>query len=194
MTVTSSPTLRELAAGYSPTQRRTIEAAVELFGIHGVGGTSFQMIADAVGVTKAAIYHQFQSKDAIARAVIEVHLEPIEAALDAAEAAGPSSDVREHLLSGLVDAVVTRRRAVRALQGDPVLFRMLGEHPPSIRMWARLFAILLGEDAEERTRVRASVLAAITGTVAYPFVIDLDDDVVRDELLRICRPLIFGTP
>jgi AcrR family transcriptional regulator len=184
-------TLREHAARYSPTQRRTIDAALELFGTHGVGGTSFQMIADAVGVTKAAIYQQFQGKDAIARAVIEVHLEPLEAAVASAEAAGPSVDAREGLLSDVIDAVVSRRRWVSTLQSDPVLFRMLGEHPPSIRMWIQLFRILLGDDGDDRTRVRASVLSGIIGTVAYPFVIDLDDDVLRAELLLICRPIVF---
>lgn len=193
----ATASLRELAARYSPTQRRTIDAALALYAIHGVGGTSFQMIADALGVTKAAIYHQFQAKDAIARAAIEVHLQPIEDALVAAEAAGPSTETREALLAAVVDAVVTRRQSVCILQNDPVLFRMLGEHPPSIRMWDRLFRLLLGAAAkkggvdDERARIRASALSGILSAAAYPFVIDLDDDTLRDELLRICRPLVF---
>lgn len=200
-TTTTSPTtrttLRELAARYSPTQRRTIDAALALFGVHGVGGTSFQMIADALGVTKGAIYHQFQTKDAIARAAIEVHLQPIEDALGDAETAGPRVGARETLLAAVIDAVVVRRRSVCILQNDPVLFRMLGEHPSSIRMWARLFRLLLGDDVQgrgpddARARVRASALSGILSAAAYPFVIDLDDDTLRDELLRICRPLVF---
>jgi hypothetical protein len=68
---------------------------------------------------------------------------------------------------------------------------MLGEHPPSIRMWTRLFGILLGEDADDRRRIRGSALAAILGTVAYPFVANLDDATVREELLRISKGLVF---
>src|SRR5215216_3806867 len=64
--------LRALAARYSPTQLRTVRVALELFAIHGVGGTSLQMIADALGVTKAAVYHQFPAKDSIVIAAIEV--------------------------------------------------------------------------------------------------------------------------
>src|SRR5579862_7894371 len=52
-------------AGYSRAQVRVSEAALELFSQHGVGGTSLQMIADALGVTKAAVYHQFKTKDEI---------------------------------------------------------------------------------------------------------------------------------
>lgn len=185
-------TLRELAARYSPTQRRTVDAALELFAVHGVGGTSFQMIADALGVTKAAIYHQFQTKDAIARAAIEVHLQPIEDVLVATEAAGPGAEARDRLLAGVVESVVARRRSVSTLQQDPVLFRMLGEHPPSLRLWVRLFRFLLGDDADDRARIRASALSGILSTVSYPFVRGLDDDTLRDELLAICRPLVFG--
>jgi hypothetical protein len=79
-----------------------------------------------------------------------------------------------------------------------VLFRMLGEHPPSIRMWDRLFRLLLGDPAgattgrdDARSRIRASALSGILSAAAYPFVIDLDDETLRDELLRICRPLVF---
>jgi hypothetical protein len=42
----------------TPAQTRVIEAALALFAEHGISGTSLQMIADAIGVTKAAVYHQ----------------------------------------------------------------------------------------------------------------------------------------
>ena len=44
------------------------------------------MIADAIGVTKAAVYHQFKTKEEIVIAVMETDLVQLEAALDAAEA------------------------------------------------------------------------------------------------------------
>ena len=47
------------------------------------------MIADAIGVTKAAIYHQFKTKDEIVLAAIEVELAKLETALDAAEPRSP---------------------------------------------------------------------------------------------------------
>jgi AcrR family transcriptional regulator len=186
-------TLRELAARYSPVQRRTIDTALVLFGVHGVGGTSLQMIADALGVTKAAVYHQFQTKEAIAVAVIEVHLQPLEEALEAAERTDRGVDAREALLAAVIDAAVANRQSVRTLQRDPILFRMLGEYPPSIRMWIRLFRILLDGEADERARIRGSVLAAILGAVAYPYVIELDDDTLREQLLQIGTNLILGS-
>ncbi|WP_156763496.1 TetR/AcrR family transcriptional regulator, partial [Mycobacterium scrofulaceum] len=54
---------------HSPARTRVLDAALDLFATHGVSGTSLQMIADAVGVTKAAVYHQFRTKEQIVIAV-----------------------------------------------------------------------------------------------------------------------------
>jgi AcrR family transcriptional regulator len=45
-------------ASPSAAQERILVAAQKLFGLHGVGGTSLQMIAVEIGVTKAAVYNQ----------------------------------------------------------------------------------------------------------------------------------------
>src|SRR5690349_19766190 len=142
----AADTLQGLAARYSPTRMRTIEASLEQFADHGVSGTSLQTIADSLGVTKAAIYHQFPTKDAI---------------------------------------VVADRRVLGTLQRDPVLLRHLAAHEASRRMWIRLFSVLLGDDLDAPARVRAAVLSAAIGSVDHPFVADLDDDALRDELLAI---------
>jgi hypothetical protein len=39
--------------------------------------------------------------------------------------------------------------------------------------------------------VRASVLSAVIGSVAYPFVIDLDGDTLRDELLQVLHRILL---
>jgi AcrR family transcriptional regulator len=189
--VAAPETLGALVARYSPAQRRTVEAALGLFAHHGVGGTSLQMIADALGVTKAAVYHQFPTKDAIVVATLEVQLEPIEALLERVEATGLGIEARDALLAGLVDAVVANRRSLSTLQSDPVLFRLLAEHPPSLSLWTRIFGILLGDDADDRVLVRASVLSAVIGSVAYPLVIDLDGDTLRDELLQVLHRILL---
>ena len=67
-------------------RRRVIEAAVELFAEHGVTGTSLQMIADHLGVTKAAVYYQFHAKEDIVLAVLEEALVDMTAFVTAAEA------------------------------------------------------------------------------------------------------------
>ncbi|MGD1110405.1 MAG: helix-turn-helix domain-containing protein, partial [Mycobacterium sp.] len=67
---------------HSAARTRVLDAALNLFAAHGVSGTSLQMIADAVGITKAAIYHQFRTKDQIVIAVTERELGRLGPALE----------------------------------------------------------------------------------------------------------------
>lgn len=185
-------TLRDLAARYSAAQLRTVEVALGLFAEHGVGGTSLQMIADALGVTKAAVYHQFQTKDAIVLAVVEVQLQPVEAFLAGIRGRERERSARHELLDALLDFVVSNRRSLSTLQSDPVLFRLLSEYGPSLDLWTEVFDVLLGGATGDEALVRSAVVSAAIGTVAYPFVVDLDDDVLRAELGALLRGLVFG--
>jgi AcrR family transcriptional regulator len=176
---------------YSDAQQRTIEAAMELFAEHGVRGASFSMIADAVGVTKAALYHQFKTKDAIVLAVAEVGLSPLEDALVEAEAEPTPQAQRELLLERVVDLAVARRRGVNALQGDPIMIRLLGEHDPFVDLMARVYSVLMGltvDGPSARMRI-AIVSAAIGAAIVHPLVVEMDDQTLRSELLAVCRRL-----
>lgn len=179
--------LHARAQAYTPAQRRTAETALELFSTHGVAGTSLSMIAERLGVTKAAVYHQFRTKESIVVAVVDLRLRAIEAAVLDAEAAGPSPRSRRALLATIVDVVVADRATWHALQADPVLLRVLSEHEPSRDLWTRLFGILVGTG--KGTRVRAAVLSAAIGSVSHPFVADLPDDVLASELLAVLSAL-----
>jgi AcrR family transcriptional regulator len=190
-TLPSSVSLRERARRYSPAQRRTIDTALELFADHGVSGTSFQMIADVLGVTKAAVYHQFKTKEAIVLAVLEVELAHLEEALDAAEADGAGPKARAALLSRVIDIAVERRRAVSTLQSDPTLVRLLREYEPSRQLWTGLFAILVGDDLTEQARVRAAVLSSAIGSVGHGFVTDVDNETLKTELFQLTRRLVL---
>jgi AcrR family transcriptional regulator len=172
----------------SRAQTRIITAALDLFGQHGVSGTSLQMIADAIGVTKAAIYHQFRTKEEIVVAVAEVDLLKLQTALDAAEAEASGPREREVLVKLVIDLAVQRRRIVSALQQDPVIVRLLAKHEPFLRLMDRLFTVLTGGDSGAEARVRGAMIsAAIGGAVMHPLVMDLDDETLRSEMLHFTR-------
>jgi AcrR family transcriptional regulator len=90
----------------TPAQRRTIAVALELFADHGVSGTSLQMMADQLGVTKAAIYYQFKTKNEIVLAVCEDEFASLEAAVEAAEQMTPRAAARAYLLEHVVDVAI----------------------------------------------------------------------------------------
>jgi AcrR family transcriptional regulator len=169
---------------YSDAQARIIAAALDLFAEHGVGGTSLQMIADAVGVTKAAVYHQFPTKDEIVVAVAQGELARVEAVVDAAEAEPDRTRAREVLLAGIVDLAVERRRMESTLLGDPVIIRYFAHYKPFHHVMGRLYAML----DDETSGVSAVMLtAAIGGAVIHPLVADLDDETLRAQLLQLAR-------
>ncbi len=183
-------TERLRADRYSAAQLRTVAAALDLFGEHGVSGTSFQMIAEKVGVTKAAIYHQFKSKDALVLAVVEVVLARLEEALDAAEAEPTRVRAREVLLANVIDLAVERRRWVYALQGDPVMVRVIVAHQPFLHLINRVYALLLDQEGDPASQVRGAIAAAaIGGAIVHPLVANLDDETLRAELMTVTRRL-----
>jgi AcrR family transcriptional regulator len=179
------------SGSYTPPQTRIIEAALALFAEHGISGTSLQMIADAIGVTKAAVYHQYNAKDEIVLAVAEVVLTGLEAAVTAAEAERSLARAREVLIAEMTDLAVERRGMASVLQRDPVMLRFLEEHEPFRRVMERVNRVLMGGASDARGRVLAATLAAaIAGAVIHPLVLDLDDESLRSHLLKQVRKLL----
>ncbi|HYR16025.1 MAG TPA: helix-turn-helix domain-containing protein [Mycobacterium sp.] len=172
-------------------QRRILVAALDLFADHGVSGTSLQMIADALGVTKAAVYHQFKTKDEIIIAVTEMQLARLEDALEDAEAAEDRPQARELLLNRVIEMAVDQRRMVGVMQSDPVIIRFLAEHKPFQAFLERLYAALIGDDTGPETLVQAAMLSgAIGSAVKHPLVAHLDEATLRSHLLRLTRRLV----
>ncbi len=188
----SATTTGPLAASpYSAAQARIIEAALALFAEHGIGGTSLQMIADAIGVTKAAVYHQYNTKDEIILAVAEVVLTRLEAAVTSAEAEPSRSRAREVLIVEMIELAVERREWASVLQRDPIMLRFLEEHEPFRLVMERVNRVLMGGVSEARARVQAATLAAaIAGAVIHPLILDLDDEALRSQLLKQVRKLL----
>lgn len=174
----------------SAAQTRILDAALQLIGENGVGGTSLQMIADEIGVTKAAVYHQFKTKEEIVIALTERELGGLEEALENAEAEQSQPRARELLLDGVIDLAVQRRGVASTLQFDPVIVRLLAEHKPFQQFIERLYGVLVG-DAGVGARVSAAMLSgAIAVGVMHPLVTGIDDDTLRSQLLRLTKRFI----
>ena len=188
LVVASDPDSEPMFAAPSPVKARIIGAALELFAERGVGGTSLQMIADHIGVSKAAVYHQFKSKDDIVVAAAEAELARLEAVLDAAEAAPNRELAREDLIRRIVDLAIERRQAEGTLIGDPVINRFFAEHERYLQVMSRMHRLLMGDTTGPETHVPAAMLvAAIGGAVMHPLVVDLDENTMRAQLLRLAR-------
>jgi AcrR family transcriptional regulator len=169
-------------------QTRVLDAALGLIAEHGVGGTSLQMIADAIGVTKAAVYHQFKTKEQIVIALTERELGGLEEALEAAEA--DPSRARELLLDRVIDVAIERRGAASTLQFDPVIVRLLADYLPFQQFIQRLYSVLVGDAGDDRRVLAAMLSGAIAVGVVHPLIGDVDDETLRSQLRRITGRLV----
>jgi AcrR family transcriptional regulator len=86
---------RTRADDYDKKRLGILSRSARLFAQHGFTGTSITMIADACGVSKALMYHYYDSKDDVLFDVLSDHLKHLVAVVEAA--AGSSAEPRERL-------------------------------------------------------------------------------------------------
>ncbi len=169
-------------------QARVVAAALELFARQGVGGTSLQMIADELGVTKAAVYHQYRTKDAIVLAAAEAELGRLDAVVESAGAERSTGRARRALVEGVVDLAVDRRRTMSVLMADPYVLRLFRDDERFRDVIDRFTRLLVGDVPDGRLST-VLFMAAISGAVMHPLVADLDDETLRRQLLVLAGRL-----
>ncbi len=138
-----------------------VEVAVELFAERGVQGTSLQMIADRIGVGKAAVYFQFPSKDEIVLAVLRPAFAEIARLIEDAQSAPHKASQQNAAIEGLVDLMVHRKSGCLPFRRDRYIDQLVARHPELQAIADRFHALLLGPDHDDSTRV--SLTMAITG-------------------------------
>jgi AcrR family transcriptional regulator len=168
---------------------RIVRAASELFDRNGVDGTSLQMIADAAGVGKAAVYYHFKTKDEIVAAVHAHVFAEFYAAIDdaeAVEAAHSRADALKALIPRLVRLAVNGRRAFSRVLADPAIAGLTASDEQLTALRHRFERLITGDQpTPERLARAAVVVAAIVGAVLQPSASDLDDETLRFQLSRI---------
>jgi AcrR family transcriptional regulator len=167
-----------------------LAAALELFAEHGVSGTSLQMIADRIGVTKAAVYHQFHTKDEIVLAVLAPAIESLHRSIDDAEAQATPQARCEAMLTALVDLAVGNRRLAAILRADPAAAELVRSHP-ALDVGHRIRALLVGPDPDARSDVAGAMVGgALMMIGAAPELERYDDDELSANLLELARDLL----
>ena len=106
---------------------RIIDAAMTVFRRHGFRRSSIEQAAEAAGLTRQALYHHFDSKEALFRAVIERLYQ------DARVAETTAADAKEKDGGGLADILVAQIAArlthlIASLDGSPHVEELFSEH------------------------------------------------------------------
>nr|WP_241247939.1 TetR/AcrR family transcriptional regulator [Micrococcus sp. KRD096] len=110
----SSPTPRRGRPGYD---RQTLLAeCVELFNRHGYEATSMGMLAAHLGISKSAIYHHVESKEAILDHAVTEALDALEACLDDVVASGADAGAQvEAAIRGTLGVLAEKQPEVTLL-------------------------------------------------------------------------------
>ena len=99
-----------------------LEIAVRAFNEHGYDATSMGTLAIRLGLSKSAIYHHFESKEALLEAALEEALTPLEAVLSGAVEGSPAARL-QYVLDHAVHVLVERLPYVT------LLLRLRGNTP-----------------------------------------------------------------
>ena len=143
-------------------------AALELFSERGVDATSLREIAERIGITKAALYYHYASKDALLGELVDPMFAELRELGDELE--GHTVDASDE---AAVRAVIERfwelclrnRQVVRVLIHNPAVVARAEIAPRMLHWRERVDAVLVGSD-EAVDRVRAVVaLGGVQDTV-----------------------------
>jgi AcrR family transcriptional regulator len=93
------------------TRSRIQAVALELFTEHGYEKTSLREIAERLGVTKAALYYHFKSKDEIVSSFVEDRLRMMDELIKWAQAQEPTAETRREVLSRYADDLFGNERS-----------------------------------------------------------------------------------
>jgi AcrR family transcriptional regulator len=167
-----------------------LRVAFELFSSRGYERTSLREIAEALGVTKAALYYHFRAKEDLLAALLAPTIAALESALeDAVREGGPDA-----VLGRYLDVIIEQRATLAFALREPAII-----HHPTIgtRVWelsASVRRLLAGPDADEDRLLAAScAIGAINGGIQAVDPARLPD--VRPKLLRAARAALFdGAP
>lgn len=171
---------------------RVLCAARRLFSDYGYSGTSLQMIADHLGVTKAAVYHQFHAKEDMLVAMLERPVAELRSILDQAETMDARERQLDVLLPGLVEAVIENPEAVAMIAADPAVARLLESREELRDVLDRLGAILAGPQPDAAAQVASALYGAGLMLIGHhPLLADIDEGTLRRELPRIARRLLL---
>ncbi|MEW2359378.1 TetR/AcrR family transcriptional regulator [Spirillospora sp. NPDC029432] len=131
------------------TRRTLLRTGRSLFAARGYGGVGLAEIVEAAGVTKGALYHHFDGKAALFRAVLE------EVQREVGDAVARAADVHEDSWTRLTAGC----RAFLAAGTDPGVQRILLIDGPAVLGWAEWRAMDEAASARHLAEALAGLVA-----------------------------------
>src|ERR1700753_2147452 len=149
------------------TRERALAVALDLFSREGYDAVSMREVAEELGVSKAALYHHFTSKEEIARELIGGYLTAVDELVSWANASAPALP---ELLARWSDLARTQGLAIgRFIHANQRVVRHLGLHGnEGKRSIDQVADAVVGVEAsaELRMQVRMALICLHTAAIS----------------------------
>ena len=142
-----------------PMASRIASLALARFRVGGFAGTSIADLAGALGISKAAIYYHYRSKDALLHRLIDPLLDAIDACIHDHTTTPPPTP--RQMLGAYLAVLLTHREVVPLIATDVAVLNHPSIGPRLRAQNQQLRALLAGPDASVAARLRAE--AALGG-------------------------------
>ena len=154
------------------TRDRILETALDLFIERGYDKTSLREIAERVGVTEAALYYHFSSKEEILRTLVQPLFDHL-GSLAAALATQPDLKTWGEGLAAIVEWILPQRRLFELFENNQATLSALAEDSMDMEAHKAFHesvdAIFANEATSLADRVRmAGSVGVITGVFGGP--------------------------
>jgi AcrR family transcriptional regulator len=166
------------------------ETALRLFARDGVDGTSLQAIADEMGVSKAAVYYHYKTKDELILGVLAPLLAQISAIAERVGAQRGRQGRLDTLVTGLVDLAVDNHDRFAVIIGDPYVGQLVSEQA-RILEWTSLIELVTSPANDDPVRVALSIfISGLLGPLRDPALIAVGPDLLREHMTECGRRLL----
>ncbi|MGL5862154.1 MAG: TetR/AcrR family transcriptional regulator, partial [Phycicoccus sp.] len=147
------------------TRERIVHEAAELFAVKGYAATSIREIGSAVGVSSAALYHHFPTKQAIVGELAATAASLLEAMVERT-AAVPVRRRADAVLTGFLDTFADHGRTFLPLLSDPSCMQVPEVGRSLFGARARVLEALVGAMTGPDRALRAAMaLSALRGAL-----------------------------
>jgi len=181
------------------TRSRLRELALELFAEQGYEKTSLREIAERLGVTKAALYYYFKSKEDIVRSLVEDYASDLDGLIAWAQRQPRTARTREQIVTRYLDIVANGSAVFRMLHQNQAAVSGLASAKERGEVFKERFDalvdILAGPGAPLRDQVRAAscLMSVSFGCMHYqPRAASPDE--LRGALLAVALELAGAEP
>ncbi|WP_394431824.1 TetR/AcrR family transcriptional regulator [Streptomyces sp. SGAir0957] len=173
------------------TRQRIQDVALELIAEQGYEKTSLREISERLGVTKAALYYHFKTKEDIVVSLFDDLMTPIDDLIVWAGEQPPTLDTKREILTRYGTALTNASPLFRFMQENQATMRELSIGENFKERMKTLLDHLLPEDATMTNRVRC--FSALFSMHAGMFVlkdVEGDPEEKREAILEVAMDLV----